>query len=139
MNYAARSLRLRIPRICVSITGSEAAELLDKAESVLRENTLIELRLDYLKVPLTAIPKIRRLMELRPDAIVIVTCRRSAAGGHFKGSLEAELDVLRRATDAGCPAIDVSIETAEALSAGDWASIQTICSAAPPRTTPVSR
>ena len=124
MNYAARSLRLRIPRICVSITGSEAAELLDKAESVLRENTLIELRLDYLKVPLTAIPKIRRLMELRPDAIVIVTCRRSAAGGHFKGSLEAELDVLRRATDAGCPAIDVSIETAEALSAGDWEELR---------------
>ena len=88
MNYAARSLRLRIPRICVSITGTEAAELLDKAEAVLRENTLIELRLDYLKTPLAALPRLRRLMELRPDAIVIVTCRRTAAGGKFHGSVE---------------------------------------------------
>ena len=65
MNYAARSLRLRIPRICVSITGAEAAELLEKAETVLRENSLIELRLDYLKTPLSAMPRLRRLMEMR--------------------------------------------------------------------------
>ena len=51
MNYAARSLRLRIPRICVAITGVDAAELLEKAEAVLRENPLIELRLDHLKAP----------------------------------------------------------------------------------------
>jgi 3-dehydroquinate dehydratase/shikimate dehydrogenase len=124
MNYAARSLRLRIPRICVSITGSEPADLLDKAEAVLRENTLIELRLDYLKAPLAAVPKIRRIMELRPDAIVIATCRRSSAGGQFKGTLDAELDVLRRVTEAGCPALDISIETAEAMSSADWEELR---------------
>jgi 3-dehydroquinate dehydratase/shikimate dehydrogenase len=116
MNYAARSLRLRIPRICVSITGTEAAELLDKAETVLRENALIELRLDYLKAPLAAMPELRRLMEARPDAIVIATCRRTETGGKFHGSVEAELEVLRKATDIGCLAIDLSIETAEAIS-----------------------
>jgi 3-dehydroquinate dehydratase/shikimate dehydrogenase len=120
MNYAARSLRLRIPRICVSITGSEPAELLDKAEAVLRESTLIELRLDHLKAPLTAMPKIRTLMDLRPDAILIATCRRTVSGGQFKGTLAAELEVLRRATEAGCPALDVSLETAEAMDAADW-------------------
>src|ERR1700676_4169559 len=77
MNYAARSLRLRIPRICVSLTGPDAAELLEKAGAVLRENTLIELRLDYLKAPLTAMPRLRRLVEIRPDAIIIATCRRT--------------------------------------------------------------
>jgi len=124
MNYAARSLRLRIPRICVSITGSEPAELLDKAEAVLRENTLIELRLDYLKAPLTAMSKLRRLMEMRPDAIVIATFRRTASGGHFRGSVAAELDVLRHATEAGCPALDVAIETAEAVSSSDWEELR---------------
>jgi 3-dehydroquinate dehydratase/shikimate dehydrogenase len=124
MNYAARSLRLRIPRICVSITGSEAAELLDKAEAVLRENTLLELRLDYLKAPLTAMPKLRRLMEMRPDAILIATCRRTVSGGNFRGSLSAELDVLRQATEAGCTALDVALETAEAVSAADWEELR---------------
>jgi len=80
MNYAARSLRLRVPRICVSITGAEPAELLEKAEAVLRENALLELRLDYLKTPLSALPRLRRLLEVRPDAIIIATCRRVVAG-----------------------------------------------------------
>ncbi len=107
MNYAARSLRLRIPRICVSITGTDAAELLEKAEAVLRENALIELRLDYLKSPSSALPRLRRLMEMRPDAIVIATCRRTDAGGKFHGTIGEELELLRKAADAGCPAMDV--------------------------------
>jgi len=124
MNYAARSLRLRIPRICVSLTGTEPAELLDKAETVLRENTLIELRLDYLKAPLAAIPRLRRLMEMRPDAIVIATCRRTAVGGNFSGSVSAELEVLRKAIEAGCPAIDVEVESAETISSADWEALR---------------
>ncbi|MDR3762847.1 MAG: shikimate dehydrogenase [Acidobacteriota bacterium] len=124
MNYAARSLRLRIPRICVSLTGSEPAELFDQAEAVLRENTLIELRLDYLKSPLAAIPKIRRIIEIRPDAILIATCRRTVSGGNFKGSLKDELDVLQRAADAGAPALDVSIESAEGLTQANWEDLR---------------
>ena len=56
-------------------------------------------------------------MEARPDAIVIATCRRTAAGGKFQGSIEAEMEVLRKATEAGCPAMDVAMESAEAMSA----------------------
>ncbi len=81
--------------------------MMDKAEAVLRENSLIELRLDYLKAPLSAMPRLRRLIEARPDAILIATCRRTAAGGNFHGSLESELEVLRKATEAGCAAMDV--------------------------------
>jgi 3-dehydroquinate dehydratase/shikimate dehydrogenase len=124
MNYAARSLRLRVPRICVSITGAEPAELLEKAETVLRENALLELRLDYLKTPLSALPKLRRLMEMRPDAIIIATCRRTVAGGKFHGSLSDELEVLRKVAEAGCPAMDVPIESAEAMSAADWEDLR---------------
>lgn len=124
MNYAARSLRLRIPRICVSLTGSDPSELFDQVEVVLRENTLIELRLDYLKAPLAAIPKLRRIMELRPDAILIATCRRTVAGGNFKGSLKEELDILQRAAESGAPALDISIESAEGLSPADWEDLR---------------
>ena len=124
MNYAARSLRLRIPRICVSLSGTDAAELLDKAEDVLRENTLIELRLDSLKAPLTAMPRIRRLVEMRPDATLIATCRCTASGGNFNGPVTAQLDVLRKAMEAGCQAIDVEIESAESVSTLDWEELR---------------
>jgi 3-dehydroquinate dehydratase/shikimate dehydrogenase len=124
LNYVARSLRLRIPRICVTLTASDPAELLDTAETVLRENTLIELRLDYLAQPLAAIPRIRRLMEVRPDAILIATCRRQAAGGQFRGSVASEMEVLQKAAEAGCPALDVSIETAEAISDAAWEKLR---------------
>ncbi len=124
MNYVARSLRLRIPRICVTLTASDPAELLDTAEAVLRENTLIELRLDYLAQPLAAIPRIRRLMEVRPDAILIATCRRQAAGGQFRGSVASELEVLQKAAEAGCPALDISIETAEAIKESAWEKLR---------------
>jgi 3-dehydroquinate dehydratase/shikimate dehydrogenase len=124
MNYAARSLRLRIPRICVSLTSTEPAELLDKAETVLRENSLIELRLDYLKSPMAAMPGIRHLVEARPDAIIIATCRRTSAGGKFHGSVEAELEVLRKAAESGCLAVDVAIESAESIRAEDWEELR---------------
>jgi 3-dehydroquinate dehydratase / shikimate dehydrogenase len=94
--------------------------MMDKAEVVLRENSLIELRLDYLKAPLAAMSRLRRLTEARPDGILIATCRRTAAGGNFGGSLDEQLEVLRKATDAGCAALDIDIESAEAMSREDW-------------------
>jgi 3-dehydroquinate dehydratase/shikimate dehydrogenase len=124
MNYTARSLRLRIPRICVSITSDDPAEMMEKAEVVLRENSLLELRLDHLKAPLSAMSRLRRLMEARPDAILIATCRRKPNGGSFQGSLEEQLEVLRKATEAGCVAMDVDIETAEAMGADDWEELR---------------
>lgn len=124
MNYAARSLRLRIPRICVSITATDSAELVDKAEMVLRENALIELRLDHLKSPASALPRLRRLAEIRPDAILIATCRRTTAGGKFHGTVEAELEILRKAAEVGCLAVDVEIESAEAMSTAAWEELR---------------
>jgi 3-dehydroquinate dehydratase/shikimate dehydrogenase len=124
MNYAARSLRLRIPRICVAITSTDAAELMEKAEAVLRENPLIELRLDHLKAPQTALPRLRRLTEMRPDTVIIGTCRRTASGGGFQGSVEAQLEVLRKATEAGCAAVDVEIESAEAMTEAQWEELR---------------
>ncbi len=124
MNYAARSLRLRIPRICVAITATDAADMIDKAEAVLRDNALLELRLDHLKSPASALPRLRRLAEIRPDAVLIATCRRVEGGGRFHGTVEAQLEVLRKATESGCLAIDVEIESAEAMSTAEWEELR---------------
>ncbi len=115
ISYAARSLRLRLPKVCVAVTGTDAAEMLDKAETLVRENPFLEFRLDYLKAPLSAIPRIKRLFEYRPDVIAIATCRRAANGGRFRGSAAAQIEVLEKAAAAGCQMVDVELESAEAL------------------------
>ncbi len=126
INYSARSLRLRIPRICVSIPSEDPAEMMEKAEAVLRENPLVELRLDYLPAPLGAMSRLRKLAETRPDCILIGTCRRRGSGGNFQGSLDEQIEVLRKAANAGCAAVDVEIESAEAMSSEEWEELRSM-------------
>ncbi len=77
-----------------------------------RDNPFVEFRLDYLKQPVAAIPKIRRFLETHQYVTAIATCRRVENGGKFKGSLAAELDVLTKAHAAGCQIVDVELESA---------------------------
>jgi 3-dehydroquinate dehydratase/shikimate dehydrogenase len=116
---AARLMRLRLPKLCIAVTGSDPNELVDKAEGLVSENPFLEFRLDYLKNPASAAPRIRKFLDTRPDATVIATCRRVQNGGKFKGSLAAQLDVLLKAAAAGCQIVDIELESAESLRAGD--------------------
>jgi 3-dehydroquinate dehydratase/shikimate dehydrogenase len=59
-----------------------------------------------------AIPKIKAFMETHPGTVVIATCRRAAAGGRFRGSMASELDILAKASAAGCQLLDVELQTA---------------------------
>src|SRR6267378_4105486 len=111
-SYVHRFLPLRLPRVCVAVTGSDAAELLEKAESLVRDNPFLEFRLDYLPRPGLALPKIKRFFEMFPHAVVIATCRRLASGGKFRGSVVSQLDVLAKAAAAGCQLVDVELQTA---------------------------
>jgi 3-dehydroquinate dehydratase/shikimate dehydrogenase len=43
---------------------------------------------------------------------LIATCRRHEAGGHFRGSIGAQVEILRQAVAAGCRWCDVELETA---------------------------
>jgi len=126
INYSARSLRLRIPRICVSTTAGDAAEMMEKAETVLRGNSLVELRLDHLESPLSAMTQLRKLAEARPDAILIGTCRRSGSGGNFRGSIEEQIEVLQHASAAGCAVVDVEIESAESMTGESWEELRSL-------------
>jgi 3-dehydroquinate dehydratase / shikimate dehydrogenase len=101
-----------MPRVCLAVTGADPAELVDKAESLVRDNPFLEFRLDYLPRPGLALPKIKSFFEVYPHAVVIATCRRAANGGKFRGSIASQLDLLGKAATAGCQLVDVELQTA---------------------------
>jgi 3-dehydroquinate dehydratase / shikimate dehydrogenase len=112
LNSVPRLLPLRMPRVCVALTGTDAAEMVAKAEGLARDNLFLEFRLDYLPRPGLALPKIRTFFEMYPHAVVIATCRRASSGGKFRGSVAAQLEVLNKAAAAGCQLVDVELQTA---------------------------
>src|SRR5437868_8859195 len=111
-SFISRLIPLRLPRVCVPVTGSDATDLVDKAEALVRDNTCLEFRLDYLSHPAQARPKIKRFTEYHPQVVVIATCRRQASGGKFRGSLASQLEVLGKAASAGCQLLDLELQSA---------------------------
>src|SRR5689334_21021187 len=109
---AARILPLRLPRVCIALAAPNAADMLTKAEGLVRDNSLLELRLDYVSQPASALPKIKRFRELHPSAVVIGTCRRAVNGGKFRGSVASQLEILGKAAAAGCQLVDLELQSA---------------------------
>src|SRR6266851_3399489 len=109
---APRFLPLRLPKVCLALSSDTVETMLDTAESMARDNPFIEFRLDYLKQPLAALPKIHRFLETHQYVTAIGTCRRADNGGKFKGSLASELDVLAKARAAGCHIVDLELQSA---------------------------
>jgi len=110
------ALRLRLGnlgKICVAIQAASPAELMERAEAALADSRFLELRLDSLTKPAAALPKVTEFLAAHRDATVIATCRRKSLGGHFDGSLKAELEVLSAAAEAGCQIVDLEVESAE--------------------------
>ncbi len=110
-NYT-RIQRFRLPRLCVAVIGSDPANLLERAETLVRDNPFLEFRLDYLSRPATALPKLRHFLELHPQATIVATCRRAANGGKFKGSVHSQLDILLKAAGAGFQLVDIEVQSA---------------------------
>lgn len=103
---------LRLPRVCAAVIGSDANEMVETAESLVRDNSFLEFRLDYLSKPGLALPRIKRFFDMHPGTVVIATCRRAASGGKFRGSIASQLDVLSKAAAAGFQLVDVELQTA---------------------------
>jgi len=114
-HYGSRLLHLRLPRVCVAIAGTDANEMIEKAEALARDNPFIELRLDYLPKPGLALGKVREFTESHPHVAVIATCRRVASGGKFRGPIPSQLELLGKAADAGCQLVDLELQTATRL------------------------
>jgi 3-dehydroquinate dehydratase/shikimate dehydrogenase len=107
-----RSLPLRLPKVCLALNADTVEDMLATAESMARDNPFIEFRLDYLKQPLAALPKIHRFLETHQYVTAIGTCRRANNGGKFKGSLASQLEVLTKAHAAGCQIVDLELQSA---------------------------
>ena len=115
-----RPLPLRLPRVCVAVGAVDAADMVQRAEAVVRDIPLIEFRLDYLHQPTTGLPRIRKFLDLHPECIAVATCRRAATGGKFKGSVSAQVDVLVKANASGCQILDIELESAQAIKLTDY-------------------
>src|SRR5208283_3172362 len=93
---APRLMPLRLPKVCLAVQAETADELVDITESMAQDNPFVEFRPDYVKQPLTA----------------VATCRRADDGGKFKGSFASQLEILSKASAAGCQIVDVELESA---------------------------
>ena len=109
---APRFLPTRLPKVCLALSGDTAEDMLATAEPMARDNPFIEFRLDYLKQPLAALPKLHRFLETHQYVTAIGTCRRADNGGKFKGSLASQLEVLTKAHAAGCQIVDLEWQSA---------------------------
>ncbi|MBV9086866.1 MAG: type I 3-dehydroquinate dehydratase, partial [Acidobacteriaceae bacterium] len=95
-----------------------------KAESTIRDNPFVEFRLDYLRQPSSAFPRLRRFLETHADVLAIGTCRRALNGGKFRGSASAQAEVLIKAANCGCHFVDLEIQTAGALKASEFQKVR---------------
>ncbi len=105
--------RLRVGKLCVAIQAGSPAELIERAEAALGDSKFIELRLDSCPKPAAALPRVKEFLAKHRDVTAIATCRRKEFGGHFVGSLTAELKMLLKAAEAGCRIVDLEVESAE--------------------------
>jgi 3-dehydroquinate dehydratase/shikimate dehydrogenase len=117
---AVHQLRARMSKICVSIAGATANELLSRAEQISNDNPFIELRLDSLNKPQAILPKLKSFTASNRHVTVIATCRRNENGGNFVGELFEQAEILEGAAKAGCQLMDVEIESAETMRPADW-------------------
>jgi 3-dehydroquinate dehydratase / shikimate dehydrogenase len=108
--------RRALPKICIALGLPDVPRLLEQArrEAEAGENFL-EFRLDYLPDPFSGGRAIAQFLESYPNCTVLATCRRHQNHGRFNGSIEDQLRVLDLAIQHGARAIDIEIETAEAV------------------------
>ena len=89
--------------ICVSLARTRHEMVLAEHKSLAAKGAeLVELRLDWMKKA----PDLKRLLTDRPTPVVI-TCRRPADGGRYRGSEDERMIILRQAIVSGCEYVDL--------------------------------
>jgi 3-dehydroquinate dehydratase/shikimate dehydrogenase len=100
-------------KICAVVAASDSKSALAQFRRALKLTSTIELRLDWLAND----AEIRNLLSALgknriSGATLIATCRRTVAGGKYRGSPAQQLVHLAEALRAGCAWYDLEIETA---------------------------
>ena len=122
--------RLRLTKLCVAVQGATPAELISRATAAIKDSYFIELRLDILPKPAAALPELKTFLLRHREVTVIATCRRKPFGGKFTGSLNAELEILEKAAEAGCQIVDLELESAEQMTKPQLAKFRAALGAA---------
>jgi len=117
--------RLRLGKVCVAIQAGSPAELMDRAETALKDSKFLEFRLDSLPKPASALMYLKQFLAEHREVTAIGTCRRKAHGGGFDAPLATELEILTKAAQAGCQIIDLEIESAEECKPAQLAKLRT--------------
>ena len=99
------------PRIFITLAGPSLAALETRASHLSGGGVGYELRLDYLRDFTQLEDSIRQWLARLHVPQTIATCRREAAGGTFKGSIEEQAAVLGAAVRAGCQWVDIELES----------------------------
>ena len=98
--------------------------MIARAQLALRQSKLVEFRLDSLPRPAAILPALRRFLAQNQAVTAIATCRREPNGGAFTGTLDQELEILRKAARAGCRIVDLEIESAEELAPAQFSKFR---------------
>ena len=91
---------MRPAKLCVTVTGATTAELRARRDQV-QDADLVEVRVDTVADPSAAGALAGRKKP------VIVTCRPTSQGGHFKGSEEQRRAILSEALALGAEYVDL--------------------------------
>lgn len=99
-------------KICAVAAASDAASMWRQLSMALSLTRTVELRLDWLSDDREIRRFLRKLGAAHPRAILLATCRRREAGGHYRGTIAQQLLHLAEALRAGCKWFDLEIESA---------------------------
>jgi 3-dehydroquinate dehydratase / shikimate dehydrogenase len=103
-------------RVCAVVAAASAVEMARQVREALRETPTVELRLDWLRNDAERGRLLGWVAQQKFSGVALMaTCRRVAAGGKFKGGVEAQLYWLIEAREAGCAWCDVEVETLREL------------------------
>ena len=107
-------------RVCAVVAARTAADAIAQIKAISSSTVrahVVELRLDFLSSRAEIASLLGWIGRQREMPILIATCRRREAGGHFRGSADHEISLLKAAVEAGCRWCDVEIETAGEIGA----------------------
>jgi 3-dehydroquinate dehydratase/shikimate dehydrogenase len=109
----------------VAIQAGSPAELMERAETALKDSKFLEFRLDSLPKPAAALMYLKQFLAEHREVTAIGTCRRKAHGGGLDAPLVTELDILTKVAQAGCQIIDLEVESAEECKPAQLARLRT--------------
>ena len=119
------ALKSPFPRICIALGISDPNKLFEAADREAEASeSFLEFRLDYLRKPASALARIKRFTDYYPHALVIATCRRAVNGGKFRGTVQAQLDLLIKAANSGCQIVDIELQTANQMKPQDFTRVR---------------